>query len=100
MFPFQYDHKSQGMGKRKVELKISVDGVKVSSANGANQRHNFGRVDYDKLDNLISFDADSSNTLLQHPIHRYLLKSVSHVFSMRPLRIRGADKSISGLDSK
>ncbi|GAV04476.1 hypothetical protein RvY_14746 [Ramazzottius varieornatus] len=72
----RYDHKSQGMGKRKVELKISVDGVKVSSANGASQRHNFGRVDYDKLDNLISFDADSSNTLLQHPIHRIFY--VSH----------------------
>ncbi|OQV11477.1 putative Dystrophin-like protein 1 [Hypsibius exemplaris] len=71
----RYEHKTKGIGKRKVDLKISVDGVRVCSHDGGRNRLAFGRVEYDKLDNLISLEAEPI-TILNHPVHRIFY--VSH----------------------
>ncbi|XP_055343774.1 carboxyl-terminal PDZ ligand of neuronal nitric oxide synthase protein-like [Paramacrobiotus metropolitanus] len=71
----RFEHKTKGTGKRKVDIKVSVEGVRVCSQNNGQHRLGFGRVEYDKLDNLVAFDNDEK-TILHHPIHRIFY--VSH----------------------
>ena len=47
-----------------------MEGVQVLSHKIGQSSLGFGRVEYDKLDNLVAFENDA-NTILHHPIHRF-----------------------------